>query len=66
MNYSRKWLDEKIPALEGKTPREASKDPNLKEKLRDLIREFEYNNIDKTFFVIPMMKEELGIEEDEP
>ena len=65
MNYFRKWMDEKIPALEGKTPREASTDPNLKEKLRDLIREYEYNDMGKTFFVIPMIREELGIREDD-
>ena len=36
-----KWIDEKIPALGGKTPREAAKKPSSREKLVDLLKEIE-------------------------
>ncbi|MHB8874527.1 MAG: hypothetical protein ACYC8T_12635, partial [Myxococcaceae bacterium] len=39
--HYRAWVDEAIPALEGKTPREAAKEPALREKLADLIRGLE-------------------------
>jgi len=36
-----KWIDEKIPALGNKSPREAVKSPSGKEKLVDLLKEIE-------------------------
>jgi len=39
--YYRKWLDEEIPALDGRTPREAAKDPSLVPRLAQLIRDLE-------------------------
>ena len=40
-DYYMNWLDEKIPALEGKTPREAAINPLLVGRLEDLLKEFE-------------------------
>ena len=39
--WARKWLDEKIPALDGQSPREAVKSPEGKEKVLELLKEFE-------------------------
>ncbi len=39
--HYRKWLDEKIPALDEHTPREAAKDPALKSRVAGLIRDLE-------------------------
>jgi hypothetical protein len=36
------WVDQRLPALEGKTPREAAKDPRSRQRLIDLLREMEY------------------------
>jgi hypothetical protein len=41
-NHYKKWPDIKIPALDGKSPREAAKDPNLKEKLIWLLKDMEF------------------------
>jgi hypothetical protein len=35
------WLDEKIPALNGRTPRAAARDPKLRPKVIQLLREIE-------------------------
>ena len=40
-NYYMKWIDDKIPALGNKTPREASKDPELRKELISLLNEIE-------------------------
>ena len=37
--YDRAWLDESIPALDGKTPREAARDPALRPRLIRLLKE---------------------------
>ena len=37
-NHYRQWLDHPLPALKGKTPRQAAKDPKLREKLAAMIR----------------------------
>lgn len=39
--HYRGWLDEKIPALSGKTPRQAARDPRLRKDLDLLLREIE-------------------------
>jgi hypothetical protein len=36
------WVDHPLPALDGKTPREAAKDPRSRRMLIDLLREMEY------------------------
>jgi len=36
-----KWVDEKIPALDGKTPREALKTPEGREKVEELLKDWE-------------------------
>ncbi len=35
------WIDEKIPALDGMTPREAVKTPEGREKVKELLKDFE-------------------------
>ncbi|MGH8702530.1 MAG: hypothetical protein ACREVR_15365, partial [Burkholderiales bacterium] len=40
-SYYRKWLDEKIPALDGKSPREAARDFEGREQLVELLKELE-------------------------
>ncbi len=35
------WLDQPVPALNGQTPRAASRDPRLRPKLIQLLRETE-------------------------
>ena len=39
--YYMKWIDEKIPALGGKTPREAARDPDSKQQLILLLNDIE-------------------------
>jgi hypothetical protein len=39
--HYRAWVDEPMPALGGQTPRAAAKDPDLRPKLAELIRELE-------------------------
>jgi hypothetical protein len=39
--YVTKWVDEKIPALGGKTPRDAVKTPEGREKVEELLRGWE-------------------------
>ena len=36
-----KWLDEKLPALDGKTPREAVRTPEGRKKVEELLKDFE-------------------------
>jgi hypothetical protein len=38
-----RWLDERIPALGGRTPREAAADPEARGFLMDLLKEYERN-----------------------
>jgi hypothetical protein len=35
------WLDEKLPALDGKTPREAVRTPEGREKVEELLKDWE-------------------------
>ena len=39
--FATKWIDEKIPALDGKTPREAVKTPEGREKVEELLKDWE-------------------------
>lgn len=43
LHYER-WLDDKIPALDNRTPREAAQDPDLREVLEGLLLDFERMN----------------------
>lgn len=43
LNHMQRWLDEEIPALQGKTPRQAVKDRKLRPRLVALIEEIEYS-----------------------
>jgi len=49
MSLLRSWLNESIPALGGKTPREASMDPTLRPMLvhlvKDQVRSFDEANL---------------------
>ncbi len=38
------WLDIALPALKGRTPREAARTPEGRERLEALLLEFEYRN----------------------
>jgi tetratricopeptide (TPR) repeat protein len=39
--WGTRWVDEKIPALDGKTPREALRTPEGKKKVEELLKDFE-------------------------
>jgi hypothetical protein len=39
--WATRWVDEKIPALDGKTPREALRTPEGKKKVEELLKDFE-------------------------
>jgi|GEM_PF-967337 len=64
------WLDDAIPALEGNTPRSAAKDPRLRAKLIQLLREHE-NQQDRArqrgdlWYDIGWLWQELGISRQE-
>jgi hypothetical protein len=61
------WFDEKIPALDYKTPREAAKTANGKELLEALFLQYEYyetNNNNQINFLkvdINYLKKELNL-----
>ena len=66
-NYS-KFLDEAIPMIDNKTPRQASKDPKMRPKLVDLmkthIKSIERINRDKGINInIDWILDELGLSE---
>jgi hypothetical protein len=65
-----KWIDEKIPALGNKSPREAVKKPSGKEKLVDLLKEIENaeehrKRRGEVSFDATWLWERLGIEREE-
>lgn len=41
-DYYDRWIDMEIPALDNKTPREAARDPNLKGRLIQLLKEMDF------------------------
>jgi hypothetical protein len=62
--YYMKWIDEKIPALGGKTPRESARDPDSKHQLILLLNDMEsksgpLSKVPKP--PIERMKKELGL-----
>ena len=68
--HYKSWLDDAIPALEGSTPRSAAKDPRLRPKLIQLLREHE-NQQDRArqrgdlWYDIGWLWQELGISRQE-
>jgi hypothetical protein len=58
------WLDMKVPALAGLTPREAARDPRSRERLEALLLEFEWRNARSEGPTSPdldVLRRELGI-----
>ena len=41
VEMERRWCDEPVPALDGKTPRECAADPTRRDALERLLRDFE-------------------------
>jgi hypothetical protein len=67
-NYYKEWMDEKIPALDGKTPREAANDGEGRQKLLGMLRDLENDQERKRkkgepCFDVGFMKKELGLSE---
>jgi len=66
-DHYRRWPDEGIPALEGKTPREAARTPEGREKLRTLLKDFENGEERKKrggepFYDVGRLLVELGLD----
>jgi hypothetical protein len=66
--HSRRWLDEEIPALDGRTPRQAASDPARRDRLERLLRDLEgqYERAlrdDAPAYDPSWMREELGLME---
>jgi hypothetical protein len=64
-NFTARWLDMEIPALDGLTPRQAAMDRNARGKLEELIRQFEYMDAggnDQRTMDLPRIRRELGME----
>ena len=58
-----KWIDEKVPALENLTPREAVKNPAGKNKVKEMIREWENMSNKELNIPMNMLRKRLEIEE---
>ncbi|MBI5187187.1 MAG: SEC-C domain-containing protein [Nitrospinae bacterium] len=64
-NYYRQWLDDKIPALGGRTPREAVQDEKGRQNVLEMLRDLENDQEKKRqkgepCFNVDFMKKELG------
>ncbi len=60
-----RWLDDHVPALQGRTPREAAKDPDLRAELVALLDDFEWQdrrNPSPFAMDVPRLRRELGID----
>lgn len=57
--HYRQWLHEKLPALNGKTPLQAVKTKNGREKVEALLRDFELRKTDANLPVDPSIFDEL-------
>lgn len=62
------WLDESIPALGGKTPREAAQDPEGRAELIELLKSIEYTEerrrkAGEPWFDVNKLRRELGLPE---
>lgn len=63
-NYYRDWLDTSLPALHGKTPREAAKIDEGRERLELLLCDFEMSNQEKGDHLridVQALRQELGL-----
>lgn len=60
------WFDESIPALKDKTPREAAKTKNGRERLEALLLEYENYDLKQTNTIfkadLPYLRKELGLD----
>ncbi len=61
-----KWLDTPVPALDGKSPRAASRDPAMREQLEELLKAIEYIEEQKRregepYIDVADMRRELGL-----
>lgn len=68
--HCRKWIRDKIPALDGKTPKQAVQSTVGKEKVRELLKSFEnseeHNKRDgRPFYDLSWMWDELGIDRED-
>lgn len=68
--HCRKWLTEKIPALGGKTPKQAIRSRTGKEQVKELLKSFENTEehnkkAGKPYYDLSWMWDELGIEREE-
>jgi hypothetical protein len=66
-DHYRRWLDEGVPALEGKTPREVARTPEGREKLRTLLKDLENGEDRKKragqpFYDVGRLHVELGLD----
>lgn len=67
--HYRKWLKDKIPALEGKTPKQAMRSKKGKEQVRDLLKSIENNEEQnrreaRPVYDVSWLWEELGLDRD--
>lgn len=66
-DHYKRWVDEKIPALDGITPRQAVNDPELRDRLIWLIEDIENMEEQKRrngeyFYDVNKIRKELGLE----
>jgi hypothetical protein len=66
--YYSKWLDMKIPALDGKTPRQAAKNAAGRRKVAELLKQLENSQarerkLGKYAYDVSRLRAELGIRE---
>ncbi len=67
MRFFTRWLDDNVPALDGMSPREAVKTPAGRQKVFELIKDFENMEERKRkdgepYFDISILKKELGLD----
>lgn len=60
------WVDTAIPALDGKSPRQAAGDPSMRERLEELLKVIEYNEerrrrAGEPYMDIANLRRELGL-----
>jgi hypothetical protein len=64
--FVKKWIDEKIPALDGKTPREAVKTPEGREKVEELLKDWENmeerkRKVGESYIDIDILRQRLNL-----
>ena len=68
--HCREWLTEKIPALDGKTPKQAIRSKHGREQVKELLKSFENmeehnKKAGKPYYDLSWMWDELGIDREE-